>query len=120
MSVKVLNVKSSGIFFCIIEGAWEFDNISINDPLIDPIYQEKLQNLVDDLQSNNFQEIHLETSLTNAFVHKVGNGTFEQMRLLNLFVHKVGNGTFEESNDPNNYELFATMKEWTSVLAPEA
>lgn len=102
MSVKVLNVKSSGIFFCIIEGAWEFDNISINDPLIDPIYQEKLQNLVDDLQSNNFQEIHLETSLTNAFVHKVGNGTFE------------------ESNDPNNYELFATMKEWTSVLAPEA
>lgn len=98
MTVKVLNVKSSGIFSMFIEGSWGAGPIDITDARVPVVYQEKLQGMIDELQSNNFQEIHLEETLTNSFVHKVGNDNFE------------------ETNDPNSYELFATMKEWTSAF----
>lgn len=98
MTTKVLNIKSTGVFSVIIEGSWELGPLDVTDSMVPIVYQEKLQAMIDDLQSGGFQEIHLEENLTNSFVHKVGNGNFE------------------ETNDPNSYELFATMKEWTSAF----
>lgn len=98
MSIKVLNIKSTGVFSCVLENGLEFADVDVTDTHIDARYQGLLQEMVDEMQSQNFQEIHLET--------KHGN----------KFVHKVGYNNFVAGNDPESYELFATMTEWTHRL----
>lgn len=98
MAVKVLNIKSTGVFSCVLENGLEFANIDVTDPNIDTRYQGLLQEMVDEMQSQNLQEIHLEANYTNKFVHKVGHNNFV-----------VG-------NNPESYEVFATMTEWTHRL----
>ena len=95
MSVKTLNVQSTGVFNCVLGNGVELVSVDINDTRIDTRYQDLLQDLVDEMQSQNLQEIHMETTLTSQFVHKVGYENF-----------------IVEDN-PTSYELFSTMKEWT-------
>lgn len=98
MTAKVLNVKVTGVFNCILGDGEEFVDIDVTDPRIDVRYQNILQEMIDDLQGSNYQEIHLEKTLTAEFVHKVGKGNFSS------------------DNNPNSYEAFATMTEWTHRL----
>lgn len=101
MSVKVLNVKSTGVFDCVVGDGIEFASVDITDPRIEVRYQNMLQEMIDEMQSQNLQEIHMETNLTKQFVHKVGHNNFI------------------EEDSPSSYEIFATMKEWTHRLQEE-
>lgn len=98
MSVTMLNVKSTGTFSCVLDNGVEIASIDITHDLIDLRYQGLLQEMIDEMQSQNFQEMHLEKNMVSKFVHKVGYNNFV------------------EEDNPESYELFATMKEWTHRL----
>ncbi len=91
----MLNVKSTGTFTCVLDNGVEIPSTDITHDNIDVRYQNLLQEMIDEMQSQNFQEIHLEKNLTSKFVHKVGYNNFVA------------------DHNPESYELFATIKEWT-------
>lgn len=102
MSVKVLNIKSTGVFDCVLGNGVELCSVDVTDVRIDVRYQYLLQQIIDTMQSENLQEIHFETNLTGQFVHKVGHQKFVS------------------EDDPSSYEVFATMMEWTHRLQEDA
>lgn len=90
--MKMLNVKSTGAILFIYDGKEGILDTSHAD--LSPADQSNLQGLIDTLQANNLQEIHMEENTMRSFVHKVGIG-----QLI-------------EEDDPNAYESFATLHQW--------
>lgn len=98
MGVNVFNLKVTGEFEVNLDNGDEMVSDTADPHLEDR--QLKLMNaLIDDLQADGYNEIHIETSFNSSMVHKVGLGS-----------------KFEESDNPSDYELFATIREWGSVI----
>ena len=94
--MKVLNIKSDGSFAFVngdIEGVADTSNAGLS-----AADQQLFQDEIDTLQAQNLQEIHLEQGPVKTFVHKVGNGKFIV------------------EDDPNAYNVFATMDQWSHNL----
>ena len=91
--MKVLSIKSDGTFSFFngdVEGNVDTSNVGLS-----AADQQLFQDVIDTLQAHNLQEIHLEKGPTNTFVHKVGDGKFIV------------------EDDPDAYDVFATMDQWS-------
>lgn len=94
--MKVLNIKSDGTFIFVngdVEGVSDTANAGLS-----AADQRLFQDEIDTLQAQNLQEIHLEQGPTKTFVHKVGKGKFIV------------------EDDPNVYNVFLTMDQWSHNL----
>lgn len=94
--MKVLNIKSDGTF-SFVNG--DIEGISdTSDARLSAADQQLFQDEIDTLQTQNLQELHLESGPTQTFVHKVGNGKFIV------------------EDDPTAYNVFVTMDQWSHDL----
>lgn len=94
--MKVLNIKSDGTFTFVngdIEGVADTSNSGLS-----AADQQLFQDQIDTLQANNLQELHLEKGP------------------IHTFVHKVGVGQFITEDDPDAYNVFAIMDQWSYNL----
>ena len=93
--LKYLNVKVDGTF----EGCYNGMNFNA-DTSYSSLSSDtvgKIQSLINEIQSDGYVEIHIETN----------NG--------NNFVHKRGAMSMDAEDNVNSYELFEDMS-WTSEL----
>lgn len=96
--VKCLTLKVDGTFEATYQGNGYNSDTSYSGLSSDTV--TKMQSLINDIQSNGYTEIHIET-----------NG-------LNNFVHKRGASSVDSEDNVNAYELFEDMS-WTSELEEE-
>lgn len=102
MAINVFNLKATGVFEVNLDNGDEGTS-DTSDPNLDARQLDLMNALIDDLQADGYSEIHIEKSDTVSMVHKVGSGD-----------------KFDESNNPSDYELFATIREWGSVFLEKA
>ena len=94
--MKVINITVDGkigFIFNDIECVTDINDSGFTDAEVE-LFSDEIENL----QSNGFQELHLEKNSMRAFVHKVG---FD---------------TFISEKDPDKYEIFTSMDQWASVV----
>lgn len=93
--MKVFNLKTTGVI------SFVFDDLEVvtdtSDINFTSSMQTKLNNLVAELQANNFQEIHMESNSRSVFTHKVGIDNFEAL-------------------DYADHEIFTTMETWSDAF----
>ena len=102
MTINAFNLKVTGVFEINLDNGDEMVS-DTSDPDLEARQLELMNALIDELQAYGFSEIHIETSDTSSMVHKVGSGD-----------------KFDESDNPSDYELFATIREWGSVIVEKA
>lgn len=98
--MKSLNIKSDGTFeFVIADGEGASDT---SDERLSAADAQLIQDEIDTLQAQNFQELHLEKGP------------------IQTFVHKIGNGKFVTEDDPDAYNVFVVMDQWGPNLVTRA
>lgn len=94
--MKVFNLKVNGSVEILYEGVSYLADTS--HPDFTPSQQNALQNLVTELQTDGFNEIHIETNA------------------LDNFVHKKETDNVVASDNVNSYQIFVDLGEYAESL----